>query len=1141
MIRIILVFIFVLQTFTGFTQVYTGFGGTIKDDASRNFYNLPLSGLAGAINSKFGVFGVEVNINHSNVSDLNIYIIAPDNSLIELSSGNGGNGKSYTNCLFTNNSNVSIRAGKAPFKGSYKPEGSLGVLNNGQNPNSTWRLAIVDTKPGKDTGRLLSWSIVFSTSPSKLEPFVNSNLPLILINTFGKSISDEPRISSGMRIINNSNSINALVDSSSFFNYGITIEFRGSSSQSFPKKPYGFTTVTKTLADTNVSLLGLPSEHDWVLNATYNDKSLMRDVLAYELARRSGRYATRYRYCELFINGNYEGIYILMEKVKRDKNRVDVTKLEPKDSTGNALTGGYIVKIDKTTGNNNGGWTDTFPISPGSSGRVYFQYDYPNWDDMVQKQRDYIANAIYKFEVALSSSTFDSPTKGYRQYADENTFIDLSIINEISKNVDGYRLSTYMFKDRDSKGGKLKMGPVWDFNLAFNNADYNNSSDPTGWEIDLSYGCPFWWKRLREDTGYVNSYYCRWNQLRQSTFSLYSIHKFLDSTYAVLEDASYRNFQRWPVLGIYVWPNPSPLSYSMREETDSLKSWITKRVNWMDSELSKNCKSVKKCAPRVNIRAESSTICKYQKVRLSADGLGNSFRWTNAKLSNLGIGREISVVLDTTTTFKVIMQTASGCMDSANITIRVLPLPDKTISGKTSFCEGGSTELTAKPGYKSYFWSPATGLNSTSTFKVKASGTYNINYKLVITDSFGCFDSSYTTVTVNKNPDVKITASRDSVCLNDSLQLTAQGAISYVWLPQTGLSTYTGKTVTVVPQNTQYTVVGTSDQGCKDTASFNVGLFKKVPITIHAVSSEVCFGSGTTLTAIGGSGSGFNWLPAGSFMGSKLAFISVYPQQTTMYKVLGVDKNGCNDSAQKEVKVFPEFTLQLTGDLSICKGQATQLKVIGANTYFWSPSKGLSSTTGDIITAAPEVSTNYSILGFSVNSCVDTMDLFLKVHELPVVKVSASSMEIEKGKTDTLYVSGATKYLWSPANLLNTDTGSMVIATPLVSTLFKVQGIDTNLCSGVDSVYLKVNQPNTVKEGDQNYSIKVTPNPINDKFYIETKEDADIEISTLNGKVFYRAHLNAGTNVIDSESYLKGIYILTMQTPKGSQYFRILK
>ncbi len=572
MLKLILSIAFQLITLFSFSQVFTGYGGSIKDNASQNFYRQTVTGLASSMDSKFGVMAVTVNIKHAYDGDLNIFLIAPNNIVIELSTGNGGSGKNFDNCLFNNNSATKISAGKAPFSGSYKPEGSLGLLNSiGLNPNGDWRLMIVDTKRNKDTGTLVNWNIIFTTTPSAVEPFINSNLPLILINTHGKTINDEPRIWSEMQIINNTNNI--LRDSTKSFKYGITIETRGSTSQSFPKKPYGFTTVTKALVDTNVSLLGYAEEHDWILNATYNDKSLMRDVLAYEMARRTGRYATRHRYCELFINGNYEGIYVLLEKVKRDKFRVNISKLEPKDSVGNALTGGYILKIDKTTGNNNGGFT---------SNGVYFQYDYPNGDVLVKQQSTYIQNYINSFETALAGSNFQNPTTGFRQYADASTFIDLSIINEISKNVDGYRLSTYLFKDRDSKGGKLRMGPVWDFNLAWNNADYNNSSSPQGWEIDLSGGAPFWWKRFRQDTTYVKDYYCRWNQLRQSTLSLYNINNFIDSTYKLLEDASYRNFTRWPVMGIYIWPNPSPLSYSMKEEVDSLKSWIQKRFEWMD-------------------------------------------------------------------------------------------------------------------------------------------------------------------------------------------------------------------------------------------------------------------------------------------------------------------------------------------------------------------------------------------------------------------------------------------------------------------------------------------------------------------------------------------------------------------------------
>jgi subtilisin-like proprotein convertase family protein len=1140
MLKTKILVLFLLFSGFGFSQSFTGFGGSIKDNASRNLFSVSVSGLPSTIGTSFGLFGVELNITHTYTADLNIFLIAPDNTLIELSSGNGGSGRNYTNCILTNNANTKIASGKAPFKGSFKPEGSLGVINNGQNPNQAWRLVIVDTKPNKDTGKLVSWNLIFSNTPSKLEPFISSSLPLMLINTHGKAIPDEPKISAGMRLINNTTLPNKLGDSSKFFNYGITIETRGSSSQSFPKKPYGFTTVLKNLADTNVSLLGLPAEHDWVLNATYNDKSLMRDVLAYELARRTGRYATRYRYCELFINGVYEGIYLLMEKVKRDKNRVDISKLEPKDTVGTALTGGYIVKIDKTTGNNNGGWTDTFPISPGSPNRVYFQYDYPNGDDMSKKQKDYIASAIYKFETALSSSTFDSPTKGYRQFADVSTFIDLSIINEISKNVDGYRLSTYMYKDRDNKDPRLKMGPVWDFNLAFNNADYNNSSDPAGWEIDLSFGCPFWWKRFREDTGYVNSYYCRWNQLRQSTFSLYKINKFLDSTYAYLEEASYRNFQRWPVLGVYIWPNPSPLSYSMREEVDSLKSWIEKRFNWMDGTIAANCNSVKTCAPRVGVFAEKSKVCKYQPVKLFADGVGSTYKWSPSKGLNTTNGREVVATLDATTTFKVVMRTAAGCKDSANITITVLPLPSKTINGVTSICENHSTQLSVTPGYKSYQWLPATFLDNSTSYQVKASPTYNINYKVTITDSLGCYDSAYVTITVNKKPNVIISAKKDSVCAKDSIILTATGATNYRWLAAPGLKDTFGNTAVIIPGNkTEYTVIGTSDKGCIDTAWRSFYNFKRAPLLAEANFKGICFGASVVLTAK--QGSGYVWQKTTDFGGSTASSLVVTPKVNTTYKVIGLDKNLCKDSAEVDITVYPAVKIDIAGNLEICKGSSTTLTATGANTYIWLPNLGLNTNTGEQVIASPKQNSKYMVIGSSANLCKDTAEINIQVNNNPTLMLSLKSPEITEGENDTIWVSGALNYKWWPKEHLNQDTGSMVIASPAESMFFTVLGTDVNRCETRDSIFLKVNKKQIAIKSILPLGFLIYPNPFNEDIKIESATSAKLSVRNVQGAEIYTESINPGINSINLGNEAAGIYIFCVQTATGTRYYKVVK
>src|SRR6185295_18577145 len=165
--------------------------------------------------------------------------------------------------------------------------------------------------------------------------FSSSNLPIIVIDTHGSIIVDDPKISADMGIIYNGPGIrNNLTDAHNNFDGKIGIEIRGSSSQMFPKKQYGIELTDVSGSSIDVSLLGMPKKDDWVLFAPYNDKSLMRDALAYKLGRDQGRYASRAKYCEVVINGVYEGIYVLFEKVKRDKNRVNIDKLDPAEITG---------------------------------------------------------------------------------------------------------------------------------------------------------------------------------------------------------------------------------------------------------------------------------------------------------------------------------------------------------------------------------------------------------------------------------------------------------------------------------------------------------------------------------------------------------------------------------------------------------------------------------------------------------------------------------------------------------------------------------------------------------------------------------------------------------------------------------------
>jgi hypothetical protein len=428
------------------------------------------------------------------------------------------------------------------------------------------------------------------------QPFTSSNLPIIVINTGGLDIPDEPKMTADMGIIYNGVGVrNNVTDPFNDYNGKIGIERRGSSSQMFPKKQYGIEIRDDLGNGVDTSLLDLPSEEDWVLFAPYNDKSLMRDVLAYKLGRDLGRYASRTRFCEVVLNGEYQGIYVLMEKIKRNGSRVDIAKLNPDEISGDNVTGGYIIKIDKETGSTNGGWSSTYPPPNRSGGQqIYFLYDYPDPSDIVTEQKNYIKQYVNNFEAALNSATFNDPANGYAKYIDVDSFIDFFIINEVSKNVDGYRLSTFLYKEKDSDGGKLHMGPLWDFNLGFGNANYCTQGNPEGWVTDFNSICghdywliPFWWNKLYSDGAYRNKLAARWAELRSNQLRTDRILTYIDSVANVLNaESQQRNFQRWPVIGTYVWPNYF-VGPTFASEVSWLKNWVSTRLNWLDANMPK--------------------------------------------------------------------------------------------------------------------------------------------------------------------------------------------------------------------------------------------------------------------------------------------------------------------------------------------------------------------------------------------------------------------------------------------------------------------------------------------------------------------------------------------------------------------------
>ncbi|MBN1480795.1 CotH kinase family protein [candidate division KSB1 bacterium] len=418
---------------------------------------------------------------------------------------------------------------------------------------------------------LINTALVASTI--RYGDFSSSNLPIIFINTHGQVIVDDPRIVADMGIIyNGPGERNSVDDPFNHYNGTIGIELRGATSQNYPKKPYRIETIDANGENNNVSLFGMPEENDWVLQNPYYDKSLMRNIISYNLSNDMGHYAPRTQPVEVFLNNNYQGVYVFMEKIKRDKNRVDIARLDADDVAGDSLTGGYIIKVDKMDGEGNEYWHGK---------NVDYQYHYPKPSDLQPEQRDYIKNYILDFERIMQTNQFDDPVLGYPGYLDMTSLVDYYIINEVTLNVDGYRISAYMYKDKDKKNkvGKLNMGPIWDFNLSLGVSNWDgNRTD--GWNLDYliertahEYTPPFWWGIISKTDDFQSRLLARWTALREHVLDVDRLHAYIDAVADTLEEAHVRDFKKWDQ------------GANFEHEVNYIKTWLAGRIAWMDENI----------------------------------------------------------------------------------------------------------------------------------------------------------------------------------------------------------------------------------------------------------------------------------------------------------------------------------------------------------------------------------------------------------------------------------------------------------------------------------------------------------------------------------------------------------------------------
>jgi hypothetical protein len=424
------------------------------------------------------------------------------------------------------------------------------------------------------------------------QPYPDStNLPLVIINTNGRSIPDDPKIDAWMKVIDHGpGRMNRPDDVDAAFNGHIAIEVGGAYSSTFLQKPYEIETRDESGKNLNVSLMGMPSENDWTLTTNYNDKSFIRNTLAFELFSRMGHYAPRAKLCEVIVNSKYRGVYLLSEKIKRDKNRVDIAKLEWMDNAGDNLTGGYIIKVDYHDASNS--WRSNFTPIGHPDFPIYFVYYYPKADTITRQQKSYIRNYFRVMETALYGDGFRDPSSGYRRYMDFSSLIDYFIISEVSRNVDGYKKSRYFSKDRDSMGGLLCSGPPWDFDWAWKNIGecIFGARDGSGWSYKTN-DCnpdnkePGWYFRLLQDAYFTEHLINRYFALRADVLDTIRIWNYMDSVRTYVADAQQRHFALWPIDKDYKAPEADPPVKSYDEELAKLRKWIRLRIRWLDRNI----------------------------------------------------------------------------------------------------------------------------------------------------------------------------------------------------------------------------------------------------------------------------------------------------------------------------------------------------------------------------------------------------------------------------------------------------------------------------------------------------------------------------------------------------------------------------
>ena len=458
--------------------------------------------------------------------------------------------------------------------------------------------------------------------------------------------------------------------------------------------------------------------------------------------------------------------------------------------------------------------------------------------------------------------------------------------------------------------------------------------------------------------------------------------------------------------------------------------------------------------PIATIIQDTIQACSGEPISLNVSG-GTSYSWSPATgLSDPNIANPIATPISPTL-YVVTVSDANGCTATDAVFVQTNPFQGNADAGfDILICEGESANLNASGGL-SYTWSPSNSLSDPNVPNPIANPLTTTIYTVTVTDASGCTQSDEVVVTVNSNMVIVSGQDTISTCFNSPVPLSAQGGVSFVWSPTTGLSNPNVSNPIATPTtSTLYIVTATDEFGCSGTDAVYVEVRSGAGSASAGSDVTICPGESAVLNATGGIL--YSWGPANGLSNTFSANPIASPSTTTIYTVTVTDLNSCTATDVVNVNVAPGPDIIISPDQEICLGESIGLSVSGGQSYSWSPAIGLDDPNSATPMANPVVSTTYTVTVTDINGCTNSDQVTVLISSIAGTADAGVDVDICFGNSVVLSASGGVSFAWSPASGLNNPNFGNPIASPNMTTIYTVTATDENGCTDTDQVVVNV-------------------------------------------------------------------------------------